>query len=107
MYLILGSSTAKEMWEYFDKAYLEANKYKEFQHKQQLLNIMLGTKKLDEYIKEFKGICVGLAAIHKIVDEYPKVINFDKGLGSKYRTIRAIMLGNPLYTTFKPIYQCF
>ncbi|KAH0716921.1 hypothetical protein KY285_012952 [Solanum tuberosum] len=66
MYLIVGCSTAKEMW--------------------------LGTKKIDEYIKEFKGIYDGLAPIHKPVDEDSKVISFARGLGLKYKTFRTVML---------------
>ncbi|XP_049411114.1 uncharacterized protein LOC125874268 [Solanum stenotomum] len=67
MYLIVGCSTAKEMWECFEEAYLQATKDKEFQLKQQLQNIKLGTNKLDEYLKEFNSICDGLAAIHKLM----------------------------------------
>ncbi|KAH0741104.1 hypothetical protein KY290_034147 [Solanum tuberosum] len=43
--------------------------------------------------KEFKGICDGLAAIHKPVDEDSKLINFARGLGPKYKTFRTVMLG--------------
>ena len=32
-------------------------------------SVRLGTKTIDEYIKEFKGISDGLATIHKPVDE--------------------------------------
>lgn len=59
----------------------------------------MGAKKLDEYLKEFKGICVGLAAIHKPVDEDSKVINFARGLVLKYRTFRTVMLGKAPYPT--------
>ena len=76
MYLIVGCSTAKEMWEFLEEAYRKATNDKEFQLKQQLQSVKLGTKTIDEYIKEFKGICDGLAAIHKPVDEDSKVINF-------------------------------
>ena len=79
MYLIVGYETAKEMWECLEEAYLQATKDKEFQLKQQLQSVKLGTRKIDEYIKEFKGICDGLAAIHKPVDEDSKVINFARG----------------------------
>ncbi|KAH0715137.1 hypothetical protein KY284_008042 [Solanum tuberosum] len=34
-------------------------------------------------VGEFKGICDGLATIHKHVDEDSKVINFASGLGFK------------------------
>lgn len=57
-------------------------------------------QKNDEYIKEFKGICYGLATTHKYVDEDNKVINFARGLGLKYNTFMTLMLGNILYQTF-------
>jgi len=99
MYLIVGCSTAQEMWECLEETYLQATKDKEFQLKQQLQNIKLGAKKLDEYLKEFKGICDGLAAIQKPVDEDSKVINFARGLSLKYRTFRTVMLGKAPYPT--------
>jgi len=97
MYLIVGCTTAKEMWECLEEAYLQATKDKEFQLKQQLQNIKLGSKKLDEYLKEFKGICDCLAA-HKPFDEE---INFARGLGPKYRTFRTVMLGKAPYPTLR------
>ena len=59
----------------------------------------LGTKTIDEYIKESKRICDGLASIHKPVDNDSKVINFVAGLGFKYKTFRIVMLGKSLYPT--------
>ncbi|KAH0755844.1 hypothetical protein KY290_026114 [Solanum tuberosum] len=55
--------------ECLEEAYLQATKDKKFKLKQHLQNVRLGTKKIDEYIKKFKGICDGLTAIHKPVDE--------------------------------------
>ena len=69
MYLIIGCSTAKEMWECLEEAYLQVTKDKEFQLKQQLQSMKLVTKLIDEYIKEFKVICGGFATIHKFIDE--------------------------------------
>ena len=63
----------------------------------------LGTKPIDEYSKEFKGICDGLATIHKTVDEDSRVINFARGLGLKYKTFKAVMLGKALYPTFNQL----
>ena len=51
-------------------------------------------------IKEFKGICDGLATIHMHVDEDNKVIKFARGLGLKYKTFKTIMLGKAPYPTF-------
>ncbi|KAH0728435.1 hypothetical protein KY284_004300 [Solanum tuberosum] len=93
MYLIVGCSTAKKMWECLEEAYLQATKDKEFQLKQKLQSVKLGTETIDEYIKEFKGICDDLVAIHNPVDEDSKVINFARGLGLKYKTFMTVMLG--------------
>lgn len=76
MYMIVGCLTDKEMWECLEKSYLQITKDKVFQLKKQLQSVRLETKKINEYIKVFKGICDGLATIHKYVDEYSKVINF-------------------------------
>jgi len=45
MYLIVGFSTVKAMWECLEEVYLQATKDKKFQHKQQLQSARLGTKK--------------------------------------------------------------
>nr|XP_016492298.1 PREDICTED: uncharacterized protein LOC107811814 [Nicotiana tabacum] len=94
---------SKEMWDCLEETYLQATKDKEFQLKQQLQNIRLGSRSTNDYLKEFKGICDGLAAIHKPVDEDSKVINFARGLGPKYRTFRTVMLGKPPYITLNQL----
>ena len=78
--------------ECLEEDYLQVTKDKEFQLKQQLQNVRLGTKKIDEYIKEFKAICDGLVAIHRLVDGDIKKIIF-RGLILKYKTFKTIMLG--------------
>lgn len=60
----------------------------------------LGSKSIEEYIKEFKGIYDSLMAIQKPLDEDSKVINFARGLGSKYKILRTVMLGKAPYPTF-------
>lgn len=39
-------------------------------------------------------------AIHKCLDEDSKVINFARGLGNKYKTLRTVMLCKAPYPTF-------
>jgi len=46
MYLTVGCSTAKEMWECLEETYLQATKEKKFQLKQ-LQSVRLGTKNID------------------------------------------------------------
>ncbi|KAH0745682.1 hypothetical protein KY285_007339 [Solanum tuberosum] len=97
---VLGAQLQSKYGHVFEDTYLQASKDKEFQLKQQLQTVNLGTKSIDEYIKEFKGICDSLVAIHKPMDEDIKVINFARGLGNKYKTFRTVMLGKPPYPTF-------
>nr|XP_019071110.1 uncharacterized protein LOC109121087 [Solanum lycopersicum] len=87
------------MWECLEEVYLQGTKDKEFQLKQQLQSVKFGIKIIDNYIKEFKGTCDGLAAIHKPVNEDRKVINFARGISPKYKTFRTVMLGKTLYPT--------
>lgn len=91
------------MWYYLEDTCLQASKYKKFQLKQQFQAVKLGTKIIDEYIKEFKRIWNSRIAIHKSLDEDSKTINFDRGLGSKYKTRRTVMLGKPPYPTFNEV----
>ncbi|KAH0636166.1 hypothetical protein KY290_036588 [Solanum tuberosum] len=100
IFLIIGCISAKQIWENLEDNYLQASKDKEFQLKQQIQSIKMGSKSVDEYIKDFKGICDSLTAIHKPLDEDSKVINFAKGLGHKYKTFRTVMLGKHPYPTF-------
>jgi len=53
MFLIIGCTTVKQIWACLEDTYLQASKDKEFQLKQQLQAVKLGTKSIDEYIKEF------------------------------------------------------
>ncbi|KAH0679474.1 hypothetical protein KY284_020559 [Solanum tuberosum] len=100
IFLIIGCTTVKQIWACLEDTYLQASKDKEFQLKQQLQAVKLGTKSIDEYIKEFKGICHNLMAIHKPSDEDSKFINFARGLGSNYKTLRTVMLRKAPYPTF-------
>lgn len=69
MFLIIGCTSTKQIWESLDDNYLQATKDKEFQLKQQIQSIKMRLKSVDKYIKEFKGICDSLTAIHKPLDE--------------------------------------
>lgn len=90
----------KQIWSCLEDTYLQASKYEEFQLKQQIQFVKLGTKTIDEYIKEFKEICDSFMVINKPMDEDRKVINFARGLGRKLKTLRTVMLGKPPYHTF-------
>ena len=95
MYLIMSCSTAKEMWECLEETYLQATKAKEFQFKHHNQSVMIETKKIDEYMKKFKGICDGYAAIHKPLDKNSKIINFARDLSLKNKRICLKTAVNP------------
>ena len=57
----------------------------------------LGTKTIDEYIKESKRICDGLASIHKSEDEDRQMTNFARGLDLKHKSFRTVKLGKTPY----------
>lgn len=57
MFLIIGFSTDKQMLACLEEIYLQVSKDKEYQLKQQLQAIILGSKSINEYIKKFKGTC--------------------------------------------------
>lgn len=80
MYLTIGCETAKAIWECLEEIFLQGTKDKEFQLKNQLQNVKLDGKTVDEYLEEFKGVCDGLAAINKPLDEDSKVVSFARGL---------------------------
>lgn len=75
MFLIIGCLTAKQMWTCHEDTYLQASKDKEFQLKEQIRTMKLGLNLLMNKLRSFKGFVVVL-----------KVINFARGLGSKYKT---------------------
>lgn len=95
MYLIVGFITARGIWKCLEKTSLQAIKDKKFQLTHQLQTIKLGNKPTNKYLKEFKNICDGLAAIHKPVYKDNRVISFATGLGPKYRIFGTIMLIKP------------
>ena len=100
MYLIVGCSTAKKMWKCLEETYLQATKDKQFHLKQHLQSVRLGTKKIDEYIKEFKGIYVMVQQQFTILQmKITKVINFSRGIGHIYKTFRTVKLCKTPYPT--------
>ncbi|RVX04589.1 Retrovirus-related Pol polyprotein from transposon RE1 [Vitis vinifera] len=75
-------------------------KEKEVQLTNRLRGVKKGTRSLDEYLREFKGICDALAAVRKPVSDLDKVFQLAQGLGTKYMDFRVAMLSKPPYPSY-------
>lgn len=88
LYYIVGCNIAKEILAVLEENLLQATKDCEVQLKQKL-----GTQPLSDYLKKFKTILDGLAAIQKPVPEDYKVIYMSRGLRKEY--VVTSMLAKP------------
>ena len=50
-----------------------------------LQGLKKGTRSLDEYLREFKGVCDALAVVRKPVHDLDKVFQLAQVLGTKYQ----------------------
>ena len=76
---------------------LPMNKDKKVQLTNRLRGLKKGTRSLDEYLREFKGICNALAAVRKPVSDLDKVFQLAQGLRTKYKDFLVAILSKPLY----------
>ena len=63
---------------------LSMTKVKEVQLTNRLWGLKKGPRSLDEYLREFKGICDALATVRQLVNDLDKVFQLAQGLGNKY-----------------------
>ena len=77
----MGCNSARDVWSAVEENLLQVTKDREVQLKQQLQDMRLGSQSLSEYIKSFKKVCDGLAAIQKPIADNDKVIYLSCGLG--------------------------
>nr|CAN83340.1 hypothetical protein VITISV_021483 [Vitis vinifera] len=89
MLLLDGTETAYDVWNSLGEKLIPMTKEKE-----------KGTRSLDEYLREFKGICDALAAVRKPVSDLDKVFQLAQGLGTKYMDFRVAMLSKPPYLSY-------
>ena len=75
--------------------------------KNMLVNIKMGSRSVEEYLKEFKMICDNLVAIKKLVSDMEKVFQFVCGLGQKYDNFHLAMITKPPYPSFNQFVLAF
>ena len=100
MLLLDGIETAYDVWNSLEEKLLPMTKEKEVQLTNRLRGLKKCTRSLDEYLREFKGICDALAAVRKPVSDLDKVFQLAQGLGTKYMDFRVAMLSKPPYPSY-------
>ncbi|KAL6349827.1 hypothetical protein AAG906_001714 [Vitis piasezkii] len=65
MFLLDGTEIAYDVWNSLEEKLLPMTKEKEVQLTNRLRGLKKGTRSLDEYLREFKGICDALVAVRK------------------------------------------
>ena len=71
--LLDGIEIAYDVWNSLEEKFLLMTKEKEVQLTNRLRGLKKGKRSLDEYLREFKGICDALTAIRKPVSDLDKV----------------------------------
>lgn len=100
LYLVVGCKTAKNVWDCLEENYLQATKEREVQLRRQMQQTKKGTQSLADYLKTFKAIFDGLAAIQKPVAEDDKVMYMSQGLGSRYEVLVTSMISKPPFPSY-------
>nr|CAN66838.1 hypothetical protein VITISV_032723 [Vitis vinifera] len=100
MLLLDGTETAYDVWNSLEEKFLLMTKEKEVQLTNRLRELKKGKRSLDEYLREFKGICDALIAIRKLVSDLDKVFQLAQGLGTKYMDFWVVMLSKPPYPSY-------
>ncbi|RVX14187.1 Retrovirus-related Pol polyprotein from transposon RE1 [Vitis vinifera] len=100
MLLLDGIETAYDVWNSLGEKLLPMTKEKEVRLTNRLRGVKKGTRSLDEYLREFKGICDALATVRKPVSDLNKVFQLAQGLGTKYMDFRVAMLSKPQYPSY-------
>lgn len=81
LYYVVGCNKARDIWNALEENLLQVTKDREVLLKQQLQDMRLGSQSLCEYLKSFKKVVDGLAAIHKPIPVDDKVIYLSRGIG--------------------------
>eukprot|EP00268_Persea_americana_P017921 TRINITY_DN18756_c0_g1_i1.p1 TRINITY_DN18756_c0_g1~~TRINITY_DN18756_c0_g1_i1.p1 ORF type:complete len:118 (+),score=11.76 TRINITY_DN18756_c0_g1_i1:42-395(+) len=81
-----------EIWACLEENFLHSTEDREVQLTQRMQDLKLSNQSLTEYLKAFKNIFDGLAAIQKSVPDEDKLIYMSRGLGKKYSVLVTSML---------------
>ena len=100
MFLLYGTKTAYDVWNSLEEKFLPMTKEKDVQLTNRLWGLKKSTRSLDEYLREFKGICDALATVRKPVSDLDKVFQLDQGLRTKYMDFQVAILSKPLYPSY-------
>lgn len=100
LYIVVGCKIANEVWNALEENLLQATRDREIQLKQQMQDFTVGSETIGDYIKAFKCIFDGLAAILKPVFDEDKVIYMSRGLGHKYNVLVTSMLAKPPFPSY-------
>ena len=84
MAVVIGLSTASDVWLALETTFSHHSKARELRLKDDLQLIKRGTKPVAEYARAFKKICDQLHAIGRRVEDIDKVHWFLRGLGTKF-----------------------
>ena len=100
MLLLDGTETTFDVWNSLEEKLLPMTKEKDVKLTNRIRGPKKGTRSLNEYIREFKGICDALAVVRKPVSDLNKVFQLAQGLRTKYMDFWVAMLSKPPYFSY-------
>ena len=94
------TETAYDVWKSFKENFCQWPKKRTVRLTNRLWGLKKGTRSLDEYLRDFKGICNALAAVSKLVSDLDKVFQLAQVLETKYMDSQVSMLSKSPYPSY-------
>ena len=94
------TETAYDVWNSFKENFCQWPKKRTVRLTNRLWGLKKGTRSLDEYLRDFKGICNALAAVSKLVSDLDKVFQLAQVLETKYMDFQVAMLSKSPYPSY-------
>ncbi|KAK9060122.1 hypothetical protein SSX86_020826 [Deinandra increscens subsp. villosa] len=91
MAVILGITSAHQIWNTLAAAFSNASTERVHNLKEQLWQMTRGSQPVSEYVKRFKSVCDMLAAVGKPVDDSEKTYWFLRGLGPSFLSFSSVV----------------